>query len=887
MGMESFNDTPLVNGTAYPTLTVDPKAYRFRILSAANDRFFNLSLYQADDTGTEVYLNPDEVAAALEDTTIFPTPLSGTEGPEWIQIGTEGGFLPAPVVIPPQPTTWVNDPTVFNAGNVDQHSLLLGPAERADVIVDFSQFAGQTLILYNDAPAAFPARDPRYDYYTGNADLRDTGGAPSTLPGYGPNTRTVMQIKVNAAPPAPAYADTTLPALQAAFAHQPDGSGVFESSQNPIIVGQAAYNSAYGTSFNTNGPLAGLVQIFNTSFTFNTLLGNILTIELKPKQIQDEMGEAFEHEYGRMSGFLGLEKPGANAGVQNMILYPFVNPVTEIIDAIELPPGVELTPIASTDDGTQIWKITHNGVDTHPIHFHLTDVQLINRVGWDGIIRRPDPNELGWKDTVRISPLEDTIVALRAVLPKTPFGVPDSVRPLNPMMPLGDTSMFNNTDANGDPISPPISNQIVNFGWEYVWHCHILSHEEMDMMRPLSALAARSLPPVPVLTFNGDAGSPINLAWTDGTLVDNADWATWGDPAAEVGYRIERALGAGTFEAIGKALANTTSFVDTSTVAGQAYQYRVVAYNAAGDSPSNIVTVGVLLTPPDAPTNLAASLVFGPQVNLTWQDNADDEDNYIVERSDNGGAFAAVATLGPNAASYSEALQAGASYVYRVAAINGAGRSGNSNEVTVTTPPAPAAPTNLTAQLLATLNSPVRVRLVFRDNANNETGFIIMRQVNDGDWALLATLPRRAGVGNVTYTDNNNVSAGTTYAYRVYAVNGASPSAPSDGVSVTVPNAPAAPASFTGTASVGTIITARINMQWTDSSNNETRFVIQRASNAEFTANVASYNRGANTTSWLQTLLPRRTTFYYRIRAENQYGASAWVNMAPFPIVTP
>ncbi len=142
-------------------------------------------------------LNPAEVAAALADPTIFPTPVAGTEGPSWIQIGTEGGFLPAPVVIPPQPITWVTDPTVFNAGNVDQHSLLLGPAERADVVVDFSAFAGQTLILYNDAPAAFPARDPRYDYYTGNGDYRDTGGAPSTLPGYGPNIRTVMQIKVN------------------------------------------------------------------------------------------------------------------------------------------------------------------------------------------------------------------------------------------------------------------------------------------------------------------------------------------------------------------------------------------------------------------------------------------------------------------------------------------------------------------------------------------------------------------------------------------------------------------------------------------------------------------------------------------------------------------
>ncbi len=177
MGMESFNDTPVINGTAYPTLTVDPKAYRFRILNAANDRFFNLSLYQAIDANgvlcdannpnpaaestdiacTEVFLNPDEVAAALDDPAgVFPTPVAGTEGPDWIAIASEGGFLPTPAVIPAQFTTWVTDPTVFNAGNVDQHSLLTAPAERHDVIVDFSQFAGQTLILYNDAPGGVP-----------------------------------------------------------------------------------------------------------------------------------------------------------------------------------------------------------------------------------------------------------------------------------------------------------------------------------------------------------------------------------------------------------------------------------------------------------------------------------------------------------------------------------------------------------------------------------------------------------------------------------------------------------------------------------------------------------------------------------------------------------
>ncbi len=160
MGMESFNDTPIVNGTAYPTLTVDPKTYRFRILNAANDRFFNLSLYQAIDangvlcdasnpnpapesTGvacTEVMLNPDEVAAALLDPAgVFPTPVDGygRTGLDRRSPTKAASFL-TPVVVPAHPTTWVTDPTVFNAGNVDQHSLLIAPAERHDVIVDFS-----------------------------------------------------------------------------------------------------------------------------------------------------------------------------------------------------------------------------------------------------------------------------------------------------------------------------------------------------------------------------------------------------------------------------------------------------------------------------------------------------------------------------------------------------------------------------------------------------------------------------------------------------------------------------------------------------------------------------------------------------------------------------
>ena len=74
-----------------------------------------------------------------------------------VQIGTEGGLLPNPVVIDNQPVNYVYNRRDITVLNVAQKALMLGPAERADVVVDFSQFAGKTLILYNDSPARLPA----------------------------------------------------------------------------------------------------------------------------------------------------------------------------------------------------------------------------------------------------------------------------------------------------------------------------------------------------------------------------------------------------------------------------------------------------------------------------------------------------------------------------------------------------------------------------------------------------------------------------------------------------------------------------------------------------------------------------------------------------------
>ena len=130
---------------------------------------------------------------------MFPTPGHGSVSPRRAQLDPDRhrGRLPAGTggCADSQPITWITDPTASTSATSTSTPCCWRRPSGPTSIVDFSEFAGKTLILYNDAPAAFPARVPRYDYYTGGPDLTPVG-APTTLPGYGPNTRTVMQIKV-------------------------------------------------------------------------------------------------------------------------------------------------------------------------------------------------------------------------------------------------------------------------------------------------------------------------------------------------------------------------------------------------------------------------------------------------------------------------------------------------------------------------------------------------------------------------------------------------------------------------------------------------------------------------------------------------------------------
>ncbi len=472
----AYGDTVLVNGAAYPYLEVQPKVHRWRILNACTDRWLNLQLYRAaSDTpmwtpdGTLVDAAAGEVP--MVDAVRAPDrPTDGrpggvpdptAAGPEMIRIGNEGGLLPAPVVVPNRPIGFRHDrrdPTVLN---VDGHALLLAPGERADVLVDFAAVdPGTTLILYNDCPVPLPCFDPRYDHHTGDPDRTAEGGAPPTVPGYGPNTRTLLQLRVTGTPAPPYDLDRLWDRLPAAYA----------ASQRPPVVPQPAYDPCFGTT-----STATRIPVHASTVEFTPPGGAPVRLPLTVRSVC----QVFEPEYGRLVGRLGVAHPhGGPRGAATLPLGS-TDPATEVVYASD--PALA---VGTPGDGSQLWRVRGCGRQSHPVRFDGLDVQVIGRVGRDGRIRPPHPGELGWKQVVRVDPGEDVLLALRPEAPPLPFKIGDSVRLLDPTRPA-------DTRLDSTPVSPvdgrpaSVVNQLVNLGWEYRWGSAAAGHRDLGMSRPL------------------------------------------------------------------------------------------------------------------------------------------------------------------------------------------------------------------------------------------------------------------------------------------------------------------------------------------------------------------------------------------------------------------
>jgi spore coat protein A len=423
----------LVNGASWPTAAVQARRYRLRLLNACNARFLNLQLYVADSSGDGITL---DLTGTPDTNPKFGTPKNkpfvnaATGKPAWLQIGTEGGFLATPALVPSNIPLVA--PPADAGGSVDpskvKKSLLVAPAERPDVIVDFKGYNGKSIILYNDAPAPFPGGDVATDYFPGLNTADNPANAHAD--DVGPNTRVLMRFDV-------------------IEASGPSDKKLFLGDWSPLFLGLDPFLLP---------PFIHQVPSFFKK--------RFLTLN----EVSDE--------FGRLIQILG------NAAA------PFGSPYfgTAAYGDYGVPPGGPSGSVGATEEhvnegDVEVWEIYNTTGDVHPMHFHLVNVQVVNRQLFSGPANDPvlcgpiipaDENETGWKETVQMYPGTVTRCIMKFDLPSIVdrFGNPINTKAIpHYQLPI----------KNGQP---PTSPRTVG-GHEYVWHCHILEHEEHDMMHAL------------------------------------------------------------------------------------------------------------------------------------------------------------------------------------------------------------------------------------------------------------------------------------------------------------------------------------------------------------------------------------------------------------------
>ena len=348
---------------------------------------------------------------------------------------------------------------------------------------------------------------------------------------------------------------------------------------------------------------------------------------------------------------------------------------------------------------------------------------------------------------------------------------------------------------------------------------------------------------------------------------------SWGSSSGATGYRVERSNSPTTgFSTLTTVSAPSSSYADQSVGAGSTWYYRVFATNGGGSSGASPVASAT--TPPATPTGLAASTASAGEIDLSWATSAG-ATGYTVQRSPDGSS--GWATIGtPSTTGYSDTgLNSASPYYYRVSASTGSTSSPYSTTVSATT--TPSAPTGLTAAATA----PNAISLQWND-VTGETSFTVQRSPDGTSWASIATV----GANVTNYTDTG-LAAGSTYYYRVLAIDAGGSSAPSASASATAVGAP--PAQPSG-VSATTASASEIDIQWQGASD-ASGYRVERSADGS-TGWTAVYTGGATPTSYSDLGLGASTTYYYRVIATNSSGpspASAVVSATtkPLPPATP
>jgi FtsP/CotA-like multicopper oxidase with cupredoxin domain len=322
----------LVNGVIWPHLDVDGRWYRFRVLNSANSRFYRLNLI--DEEGI-----PHNDAVRI--------------------IGTDGGLLPAPAPVP--------------AGG-----LVLAPAERADVLIDFSRFRGQRLRLTNTGSSVEP---------------------------------DIMEFRVDGRP-------------------RPD------SFQLPERLSRSYVRVQHGTTLPAHDHVyVGLVPPGSGGEAHPQMW------ELREITDPAELPTQFPAE-----GVIQVTDPGSGA-VKSF------RKVASLFD--------DMTTFFVDHDRWAVWNLIHLGGPAHPIHIHMSQFQLLTRRKYQLI----GGNVPGFD------------VAVGGTI--APLPAPGDGNPIQKYE-EGWRDVFQ--VAAGEWIT--VAGQFTGATGQFMYHCHILDHEDEGMMRP-------------------------------------------------------------------------------------------------------------------------------------------------------------------------------------------------------------------------------------------------------------------------------------------------------------------------------------------------------------------------------------------------------------------
>ncbi|MGO8672052.1 MAG: fibronectin type III domain-containing protein, partial [Capsulimonadaceae bacterium] len=374
---------------------------------------------------------------------------------------------------------------------------------------------------------------------------------------------------------------------------------------------------------------------------------------------------------------------------------------------------------------------------------------------------------------------------------------------------------------------------------------------------PLSTEAsATPEPPAPA--------APTGLTATAG----NAQVAlAWTASTGATTYNVYRGTATGGESATAIATGITgASYTNTGLTNGTTYFYKVAGVNGGGTSPlSNEASATPEPPIPAAPTGLTAT-AGNSQVALSWTASTG-ATTYNLYRGTATGAEAATAIVtGITGVTYTNmSLTNGVKYFYKVAALNGGGTSPQSNEASATPePPIPSTPAGLTATA-----SNAQVALAWTASTGATT-YNLYRGTATGAEAATAIV---TGITGTTYT-NMSLTNGTTYFFKVAAVNGGGTSPQSNEASATPePPIPSTPAGLTATAG-----NAQVALAWTASTGATTYNVYRgTATGGESSTAIATGITGA---AYTNTGLTNGTTYFYKVAAVNGGGTSALSNEA-------